>query len=280
MTRKPTTMEGYPSELADEARRMCLYVATIVGDLLEEIVVVGGLVPCLIVEQDAPDIERHVGTRDLDLGLSFAVLDDERYKQISARLRDHGFEPGRNEDGNETRQKWVLAEERIAVDFLIGQTNKGPEPGKIQNLERDFAAVVIAALPLAFVDYVVVRIDDRTPRGELATREVKVCGPAAFVVLKAHALRLRGENKDAYDLIYTLMSFGAGVEDVVERFASIAEQRVALEALSFLKEDFASEGHVGPKRAAAFRTDRAAEDVQADAFGYVAEFLRQVASRT
>ncbi len=29
--------------MAEEARRMCLYVATILGDLISEVVVVGGL---------------------------------------------------------------------------------------------------------------------------------------------------------------------------------------------------------------------------------------------
>ena len=32
MTMKPTTADGYPPELADEARRMLLYVATILGE--------------------------------------------------------------------------------------------------------------------------------------------------------------------------------------------------------------------------------------------------------
>ena len=59
------TASDYAPGLAVEARRMCLHVATILGDLLDEIVVVGGLVPYLLVEQDAAT-EAHVGTRDLD----------------------------------------------------------------------------------------------------------------------------------------------------------------------------------------------------------------------
>lgn len=33
MTRKPTTAAGYAPELAEEARSLCLYLATILGDL-------------------------------------------------------------------------------------------------------------------------------------------------------------------------------------------------------------------------------------------------------
>lgn len=43
MASKPTTADGYPPELAEEARRMALYVATILGDLAADVVIVGGL---------------------------------------------------------------------------------------------------------------------------------------------------------------------------------------------------------------------------------------------
>ena len=43
---KPTSAAGYLPEWGEHARAACLYVATVLGDLLiEELVVVGGLVP-------------------------------------------------------------------------------------------------------------------------------------------------------------------------------------------------------------------------------------------
>jgi hypothetical protein len=42
----------YPAELATLARRMCLHVATILGDLMSHVVVVGGLVPSLLVRKE------------------------------------------------------------------------------------------------------------------------------------------------------------------------------------------------------------------------------------
>ena len=46
-------------------------MATKLGDLLGEIVVVGGLVPYLLIDQeDLPSgLEPHAGTMDLDLGV-------------------------------------------------------------------------------------------------------------------------------------------------------------------------------------------------------------------
>ena len=264
--------------MAVEARRMCLYVATILGDLINEVVVVGGLVPYLIINQ-ADASEPHVGTRDLDLGLSLVLLDDARYREVSARLRDRGFKPGTKDEGQVTRQTWELADSAITIDFLIPRSNKGPPPGTLQNLEGDFAAIVTAALPLAFSDVVEVTIDDRTPRNERAQRTVQVSGPAAFVVLKAHALRLRGENKDAYDLLYVLRNYGHGTtEEVARHFDTIASTKEAQEALVILSEDFASPDHVGAMRAAEFLTGHHDTVIQAEAYGYVQEFLSQVKS--
>ena len=116
-----------------------------------------------------------------------------------------------------------------------------------------------------------------TPMGEAAKRTVQVCGPAAFVVLKAHAFRLRGENKDAYDLVYTLKNYGEGdVQEVANRFQKLGDATEAQQALKILEEDFPSTEHVGPKRAAEFLTARDEGEVRADAYGYVTEFLRLV----
>ena len=270
------TASDYTPGLAVEARRMCLHVATILGDLLDEIVVVGGLVPYLLVDQDTV-LEAHVGTRDLDLGLSIAVLDDERYREISARLRDRGFEPCRTKEGNITRQTWELPGQRITIDFLISCSDEGPSPGKLQSLEGDFAAIVTAALPLAFRDFVSVTIEGTTLADEVASRSVKVCGPAAFVAMKAHAVRRRAKDKVAYDLVYVLKHYGDGsVDDVAVRYAAFAGVEEAKQALEVLRADFASPEHLGSVRAARFAAGRKDAVRQADAFGYVQAFLERV----
>ncbi len=278
MAPKPSNAQGYPPEMAVAARQMCLFVATILGDLLDDIVVVGGLVPSLIIDQQEVT-EGHVGTRDLDLGLSLEVLDSERYHQIADRLRGAGFTPAKNEAGQPMRQTWRLPEQAITVDFLIAPASPSRRPGKLQDLEADFAAFITPALPLAFQDALRVVIDDTTPKNERARREVNVAGPAAFVVLKAHALRLRGENKDAYDLVYVLTQFGEEpVAEVAKRFAAISSAAEAQEALNILDEDFASINHMGPRRYAAFLGGGEDAARRADAYASVREFLRLLRS--
>jgi hypothetical protein len=50
MPEKPRTAAGYPPDQAQRVRATCLYLATKLGDLMDDLVVVGGLVPSLLIE--------------------------------------------------------------------------------------------------------------------------------------------------------------------------------------------------------------------------------------
>jgi hypothetical protein len=88
MADKPTIASGYSFGQLELVRATCLYVATKLGDLLDDIVIVGGLVPSLIVDQTrlGVDTERHPGTQDLDLGLALHLLDERRYRAVRPLL--------------------------------------------------------------------------------------------------------------------------------------------------------------------------------------------------
>lgn len=107
MTEKPHYASDYTSEQARLVTATCLYVATKIGDLMDDVVIIGGLVPSLIIDQQhlSAGTEPHVGTLDLDIGLSLAVIDEGRYSEISDRLRAAGFTMDTNEQGNRTRQR-------------------------------------------------------------------------------------------------------------------------------------------------------------------------------
>ncbi len=52
MPEKPTTAAGYLPEQVVRVKATCLYLATKLGDLMPELVVVGGLVPSLLIDQE------------------------------------------------------------------------------------------------------------------------------------------------------------------------------------------------------------------------------------
>ena len=145
MTNKPQTMDGYGGDSLALVRSTCLYVATKLGDLLDDVVIVGGLVPSLLVDQDRLpwNLDEHAGTMDLDMGLSLALLGEERYRELGLRLKDAGFEPDRNRAGNPTSQRWRLrAPQSTTIDFLIPPSLDTDKGGDLRHIETDFAAVI------------------------------------------------------------------------------------------------------------------------------------------
>jgi hypothetical protein len=77
---------------------------------MKQSVIVGGLVPSLLIDQNnLPEgADSHVGTTDLDIGLTLAIFSDKRYQVITDRLQSAGFSPDVNEQGNLTRQRWKI----------------------------------------------------------------------------------------------------------------------------------------------------------------------------
>jgi len=276
MPDKPSFADGYRSEQVHLVRATCLYVATKLGDLMDDLVVVGGLVPSLLIGPSGlvRGIDPHVGTMDLDVGLAVALLDQGRYRTITERLRRAGFSQDVNAEGNPTRQRWTIEGiGRVTVDFLIPPTQPGDVGGALRNIEADFAAVIAPGLHLAFRDRRRLPLSGRTIMGEDAARDVWVCGPGAYVVLKALAFDSRGENKDAYDLFYVVRNFGSGIEDIVECLRPLLDDPAGSDAVAILRRDFLDHNGLGPRRVAEFLTRGADDDIQADVVGFVRQLL-------
>lgn len=269
--------EDFSPEFSELVHSTTLYVCTILGDFMSELVVAGGLVPSLIVPQESlPEgADRHVGTRDLDIGFSVAILDEARYHEIAERLRASGFGPERNPKGNETFQRWKEREGLgVTIDFLIPITSAADVGGTVKNLEPDFAAFIVPGLEIAFRERILISLTGMTIYGEDTTRDIWVCGPGVFVILKALAFRLRGFPKDAYDLFYIVRNYGSGPEDVAQALTPHLELPIAQQALQYLSEDFAQPNSIGPVRVALFMDGRRNKVIELEVAGFVGELLR------
>lgn len=278
---KPRERGGYSREETLQVESACLSVAVTLGALMDDLCIVGGLVPSLIIDreldQEDEDADRHPGTNDLDVGLSVALLNDQQYAEISRRLRQEGFEPDKNEQGNPTVQRWKMGGLKVTVDFLLPPIPGAQEGGRVHPLEGDFGVLIAPGLQLAFEEREEVTIEGHTLTGERATRTIPVCGPGAFVVLKAMAFGDRGEPKDAFDLVYVVRRWPGGTHAIADRLAGHARQHgeVVAAALELLVRDFGSPDFIGPLRAAEFEgaIGTAREEAAADAHGYVDDLL-------
>jgi hypothetical protein len=139
--------------------------------------------------------------------------------------------------------------------------------GRLRNLEEGFAAVITPGLELAFQDRRLVTLSGETLHDETASREVWVCEAGAFTVLKALAFEGRGENKDAYDLIYLLQSYGSGIADVFRRLQPLLRNPSVNQAITILDRDFTGVDTVGVVRFADFLGNREDEAMRADVRG-------------
>lgn len=139
MPEKPPFASDYKKENVELVRQTCLYVATKLGDLIDDLVVVGGLVPSLLIpDESLPAGEDvHIGTMDLDLGLSLALLDTKRYEDLTLRLQRAGFKPDENEEGNPALQRWQIRptpDLKVTVDFLIPPSLAADKGGDLRHI--------------------------------------------------------------------------------------------------------------------------------------------------
>ena len=278
MTEKPLFATDYKREDLELVRQTCLYVATKLGDLLDDLVVVGGLVPSLLIpDESLPAGEDvHIGTTDLDLGLSLAILDTKRYEDLSLRLNRADFKPDENEEGNPTLQRWKITPSaglKVTLDFLISPSLAADKGGDLRHIQKDLAAVITPGLRLAFRDKQMVSLKGVTLFGEKANRDIWVCGPGAFVVLKALAFDQRGEHKDAYDLYFVIRNYGRGIDDVCRCLSPLLVEVETKKALAILNRDFLEPDGIGPSRVAQFQYGGTNADLQADVASYAKELL-------
>lgn len=71
MADRPKHASEYESEQVEFVGAMCLYVATKLGHMMEDLLLVGGLVPSLIIDQEhlGEHVDPHGRALDLDVGL-------------------------------------------------------------------------------------------------------------------------------------------------------------------------------------------------------------------
>ena len=148
-------------------------------------------------------------------------------------------------------QRWTTGSvQPVTVDFLIPPNEETDKGGLIHYIESDFAAIITPGLELAFGDRSWAELCGHIPSGAWATRNIPVCGPGAFTVLKALAFGNRAENKDAYDLFYVWN--GIGVTDVAKSLAPLLPNTNIDNALCIIERDFCSPNGPGPIGAAHF----------------------------
>jgi len=282
MAREALLAADYAPRDVELARSACLTLATYLGDFWKDLVLVGGLVPTILLPTKAPGSggDTHVGTKDLDLGIGFGLLQEHRYGDLVSQLKAADFEQDVTGKGKPANHRWRHRHENVMVDFMIAPSGEPTGPNhNVRVIDESLSAVFAAGLPLAFRDRTSVELRGKTLSGEEAARSIWVCGAGAFIVMKALAFRIRGHPKDAYDLMYVIQSYGSGYGEVAEAIKPLLDDAKTQEALAILAEDFKSPGSLGPVRAAKFLGREGDETYRADLSGAASEIVRLLTKR-
>jgi hypothetical protein len=253
---------------------LCLTIAGALQELGGYITVVGGLVPSLLIDQEsrAEGFHAHAGTRDLDLGIDIGIADDAELAALGARLRLGGFIPRQTAGGGEIAPSWCYQEQpNLRIDLLVPASAKNPHLTRA-SIGEGLSAAAFSGLEFAFRDRVPVQLSGTTLKGKPASAMIYCCGPASYVVLKVLAFMRRGEDKDAYDLVYLLRFWPAGIQAVAAALTSWRDEELVNTALRNLAGMFADLDSPGSASYSRFRQGRARYDVgEEGAYVYGAE---------
>ena len=276
---------AHHTDYDEETTRRCeRALVTLLGDLgpwRERIYLAGGLAPRYLIGQLPEGARSHVGTTDIDLVIGIALGDEtpETYRTLQNNLGKAGF------DQTGTSFRWTREVEglTVVVEFLC-ETDQ-VDFGRIfspkdEGVGSKLGAFNVRAALLARDDFLEREIEaERLDGGGISRVAVRVANVLPYAVLKIFAFQDRHENKDSYDLIFTLFNHQGGPSAAGEAASAspVAGHEQVTEALGLLEERFHEVDQDGPSAYALFLADPEDEEerarLQQEAVATVREFL-------
>jgi Nucleotidyl transferase AbiEii toxin, Type IV TA system len=243
------TFRDYSADQVEAARSVLLELVHLLGEYRDDIVVVGGWVPQLILP---PGPTPHVGSIDVDLALNHRNLREAGYATIQAVLARRGYE-------QDPRQPFIYHRTvvvngnaiKVEVDFLAGEYEGTGAKHRTQPVHEGRARKA-RGCDLAFDFYVETSIEGRLPEGGRDQARIRVSSAVAFLVMKGMALHDRLKEKDAWDIYFTLINYPGGLDALAGEIRPCLHHALVQEGFRKIAEKFASPEHVGPKFIADF----------------------------
>lgn len=246
------------------ARSVLLEVSHVLGEYRDNIVIIGGWVPELIVSKD------HLGSLDVDLALDHRKISDECYRSIQELLLARGYFQKEGDQPFKFYRSVTVDDKEIIVevDLLAGEyegTGQSRRHQNVQNIKMRKAR----GSDLAFRFYEEVIISGILPGGGEDSTTIRVASIVSFLVMKGMALHDRLKEKDAWDIYFCIRHFPGGMDALVHKMLPHRKNRLIREGLMKIKDKFSSVRAIGPKFVADFEgiTDEAERALsQRDAF--------------
>ena len=270
------TKGDYDAMQVEAARSVMLELVHLLGEYRDDIVVVGGWVPALLIPQDKA---RHIGSMDVDLALNHKTLRDPGYKTIRNLLLGRGY---RQDDDQPFIfwRKFMVGERpiEIEVDLLAGEYEGTARKHRTQEVQ-DVRARKARGCELAFRFATEVPIEGTLPDGAREKATVRIAAIIPFLAMKGMAMATRLKEKDPWDVYYCVKNYPGGPDALSAEFAPHIGNGLVKEGLLHISEKFASPDHTGPKSVADFDELTDPEEravIQRDAYERVQDVLRRL----
>ena len=238
-----TTRLDYSAEAVEAARSVLLELSRLLGEYRDQIVLIGGWVPELLI---ANSQHPHVGSIDADLALDHRTLQGPGYKTILDLLLSRGY----RQDGDqpfifyrEVRTRG--AEITVQVDLLAGEYQGTGKSRRTQEVQ-DIRARKARGADLAFDMSEETVVHGRLPDGGIDSASVRIASIVSFLVMKGMALANRIKEKDALDIYFCVRYYPGGADALIQAFRPHLGHGLVREGLAKIAEKFASPEHMGP----------------------------------
>jgi hypothetical protein len=263
----------YTTEAVEAARSVIIELVHILGEYRNEIVLVGGWIPELLLPESRGN---HIGSIDVDLALNHRQLTESGYRTITEILSQSGYD-------QDKQQPFIFRKEVrgqiVKVDFLAGEyggTGKSHRTQKVLGMRPRKAH----GCDLAFeIPPVTIALKGRLPDGALDEVEIQISSVVPFLVMKGMAMADRRKTKDAYDIYFVVQNYPGGLDEVAKAFEPYLRMPLVQEGLRKIAGKFASVEHVGPRDVADFFDLQDAEERtlrQRDAYERVSYLLKKL----
>ncbi|MBI4318412.1 MAG: hypothetical protein HY675_07970 [Chloroflexi bacterium] len=256
----------YSEDLVAAARSVLLEVTRLLGEYRDDIVIIGGWVPELLLSGGPM---KHVGSTDVDLALNHQALAEPRYKTILDLLQSRGYAQS-SEQPFIFKRTIPLPDRAITVqvDLLAGEYEGTGRSRRHQRIQ-DVKARKVRGCDLAFGMSTEVTIHGILPGGAEDSATIRVASIVPFIVMKGMAMHDRLKEKDAWDIYFCVTNYPEGLDALVKEFQPHMDKGLVREGLEKIASKFASVNQVGPTHVVDFekvddRDERAR--IQRDAF--------------
>lgn len=247
---------AYDPALVETVLAEAAHLLRHLGFAAQHIVLIGGIVPSLLV-LDPGAGRPHIGTGDLDLCLSMAIVEGDtgEYQRIEVALKKAGYTE------TDVSFRWRRTEGLgLDVEFFCPASPERPtgrmfrpkaaeNPIAKRNFGSKLAALAIDAGDLIGQDVVKIEHQVTLPDGGGTTMfTFRVTGLLGFLIAKVSALTNRDKPKDAYDIVWILESWPGGPEAAADHIVQISAfgHELVAGAIEMLSDKFSTIDELGP----------------------------------